>query len=82
MELLTAKEARERTTDFNVENDRAYLQGIIEKINKAIEVGKFSIDTSGGLRPSVEKILREKGYTIEKKNDRDSPFATISWGIF
>ena len=77
--LLKAMDARIKTDEINNENAIAILNNIEQKINEAIEDGRYKIECCGDLPYKVEKQLSELGYKIKTYAQYNDHYFRITW---
>jgi hypothetical protein len=79
MELITAKNARERATSLTNERHKEALKDIANKIYFASNQGHFSIEVSI-MHTAIQDELTIKGYKVKSIGDfRDGTSYIISW---
>ncbi len=79
MIMISASEARKKTEN-NINNCATKeLSEIMEKIDKAIANGKFSISNDGYLQFETEQRLEELGYKIKTGSQCNESYYTVSW---
>ncbi len=77
--MISAIEARKKTEN-NINNCvTKELSEIMEKINKAITNGKFSISNDGYLETETEQRLEELGYKIKTGSQYNESYYSVSW---
>jgi len=77
--MISASEARKKTEN-NINNCvTKELSEIMEKINKAIANGKFSISNDGYLETETERRLEELGYKIKTDSQYNESYYSVSW---
>lgn len=77
--LLGSTEARMKTNESNNKKVTIILNNIEQRINEAIEDGKYKIEGCGDLPYEVEKKLRELGYKIKTGVQYNEHYYRISW---
>ncbi len=77
--VINAKEARQKTEN-NINNCATKeLSEIMEKIEKTIANGKFSISNDGYLESETEQRLEELGYKIKTGSQYNESYYSVSW---
>ncbi len=77
--MISASEARKKTEN-NINNCATKeLSEIMEKIDRAIANGKFSISDDGYLQSQTRKKLEELGYKVETGSQYNEGYYSVSW---
>lgn len=84
--MLSAKEARERSEANKYDSIRFIVDRINDEIERAVDKGHTEINYYGSLSfngenhsNSVMKYLEENGYTVNLYSDYRETYLTISW---
>lgn len=78
-ELITAREARNKSMLNDADFYEKQLERIIKSINMAISKGYFDILFHEDFHPRVKEMLINKGYIIKVEHFRDDEHYSISW---
>lgn len=77
--MISSDEARKKTEN-NINNCvTKELSEIMEKIDKAIVNGRFSISNDGYLESQIRKKLEEFGYKVETGSQYNESYYSVSW---
>lgn len=77
--MMSATEARVKTTEILTQGQTAELQEIENEINIAVKKGEYQINKSGKLSVAATRALYEKGYKIYSGVQYNEPYYFIKW---
>ncbi len=77
--IFTASEANRKTKVAIKNNTDNELSYILSEVEKTVCKGKFAVNISGILDPSLRSKLEELGYKIKVGFQYNDPYYTISW---
>lgn len=81
MELISAKEARDKVREVRELKLAQEFKGIVEAINKAIDENKTNTVVPINISLASKGRLEEKGYVVTPRQTGINEYGTeISWG--
>ena len=79
MELISAKEAYEKTKEVMQSNYESEMQEIMEHIEMEVMVGSYYYCGTGNLSKNAKDKLIELGYEVQTGSQYNEPYYSISW---
>lgn len=77
---MDAKEARSKAQNFNISANNGEFDRVLNKIKKAVSVGKYEIYIYDVIKEDVRNKLTEMGYLVGNTEfDRNESLTKISW---
>jgi len=77
---MDAKEARSKAQNFNTSANNGEFDRVLNKIKKAVNVGKYEIYIYDVIKDDVRNKLTEMGYLVGNTEfDRNESLTKISW---
>ena len=67
--MITAKEAREKTLDININKNNKILMDIQNEIKELISRGKYELLSFANISIDVEETLTQLGYEVNTSID-------------
>lgn len=82
--IFSAAEAREATRNAIMNDTQDAISKTLEKINRAITEGSYSVSISitaysSTVRSELVSQLRAAGYEVTDQDQRDCGYYTVSW---
>lgn len=79
MELISAKEAYEKTKEIVYNCYELQMQEIMEHIEKEVMAGSYYYCGTGNLSKNAKDKLIELGYEVQTGSQYNEPYYSISW---